>query len=59
MKGLYQNAVYLSPTGRRCRWIPLLQRAHLYFEYVDGGRIRDGFTLSAANMHLVRLERRP
>jgi hypothetical protein len=55
------DAVYLSPSGRRCRVFEVHftgRRAHLLYDHKDGTpcrtRFGDGFTLSRANWHLLR-----
>ena len=55
------TAVYLSPSGRRCRVFEVHftgRRAHLLYDHKDGSpacsRFADGFTLSRANWHLLR-----
>lgn len=66
-RGLRPDAVYLSPSGRRCRWVPLGgdQRqvtSYSFFEYLRDGQQRhgpralwsDGFVLSPANYQLLR-----
>ena len=61
---LDRHAVYLSPTGRRCRWWPSLadralgDRAFFVYDLEDGRRassaLSDGFVLMKANWHLLR-----
>jgi hypothetical protein len=55
------DAVYLSPSGRRCRVFEVHftgRRAHLLYDHKDGtpsrSRFGDGFTLARANWHLLR-----
>ena len=68
---LRADVVYLTPTGRRCRWVPLggpqhRVTAHAFFEYLhaDGSHRHgpkvfwaDGFVLAPPNYRLLRLER--
>lgn len=60
--GIDPNAIYITPRGRRCKWVPLggPQRtwtAHAYFVYLDGhSALKDGFTLTAANYGVLRKE---
>lgn len=62
---LEARAVYLAPSGRRCRWWPGHTRfaqaapwAILVYDLQDGrpasSAMSDGFTLSPANFHLLR-----
>lgn len=65
---LSADVVYLAPSGRRCRWVPLGgdQRqvsAWSFFEYLPDGHGRrhgsaakwaEGFCLSPANYRLLR-----
>lgn len=64
---LSATALYRSPSGRLCRWMPLGgdQRqvtSHAFFEYVDADQQHrgprrlwaDGFVLAPANYHLLR-----
>lgn len=61
---LSREAVYLSPTGRRCRWWPSLaddawkHQAVFIYDTADGRRassaLSDGFVLSRANWKLLR-----
>lgn len=55
---LEEGAIYLSPTGRRCRWVPTAKFKWLTFEYVDGpvrlDGARDQFTLTSANLRVLR-----
>lgn len=66
---LQADVVYLAPSGRRCRWVPLggQQRqitSHAFFEYLPDGQQRhgartswaDGFVFTPANYQLLRLE---
>lgn len=58
------GAVYLSPSGRRCRWLSTTQtapgrvQAVLLYDLAHGGRATtrggDGFVLDQANWHLLR-----
>lgn len=58
------NAVYVTPTGRRCRWDPQggKYRHHThaaFFAYLDRPRQlgeHDGFTLTAENYRLLKKE---
>lgn len=58
------RAVYLSPSGRRCRWVTTTQpapgrvEAVLLYDLAHGGRATtrgaDGFVLGQENWHLLR-----
>lgn len=55
------QAVYLSPSGRRCRVFEVHftgRRAHLLYDHKDGtpcqSRFGDGFYLARPNWHLLR-----
>ncbi len=61
MAELSRDAVYLSPLDRRCRWVPTPEpNAVLHFVYDTPqgrpakGSMADGFTLSVANVRLLR-----
>ncbi|MBX3634023.1 MAG: hypothetical protein KF683_01270 [Rubrivivax sp.] len=59
------RAVYLSPTGRRCRWWPFEGRggdgswAVFVYDLADGTPARsprsDGFVLSRGNWYVLRV----
>lgn len=60
---LLEGVVYISPLGRRCRWVPYHPNSSrgvsgVLLEYVDApprmGGERDGFTLSHYNLHLLK-----
>jgi len=53
---LDRNALYLTPTGRHCRWVPLTAREPwAAFVYVRAGQaLQAGFCLSPANFHILR-----
>lgn len=61
---LRETAVYISPTGRRCKWVPSERGGYtssvFQFEYMTGhtGFGGTGFTLTAQNLRLMRLEQR-
>lgn len=56
------NAVYITPSGRRCKWLPLggphrVWVAYAHFVYLNETRaLSDGFTLAAANYGILRKE---
>lgn len=61
--GLDANAVYVSPRGHRCRWVPLglkyLHAGWYYFEYLSRphGRVTpEGFVLTRRNLHILKRE---
>ena len=60
---LDRAAVYISPSGRCCRWVPSdtppdqrTQRATFIYEVADGGgdARRDSFVLMRSNWHMLR-----
>lgn len=67
-RGLRADAVYVAPSGRLCRWVPLggahnQLTAYSFFEYLpEPGRSRrrragigvDGFVLTPPNYKLLR-----
>lgn len=61
---LLEGAIYISPLGRRCQWDVSDARGNrapwLTFLYCDGRSKLGvtGFSLSRANLHILRLERR-
>ena len=56
------TAVYVTPTGRRCRWLPLggsrgAWTAFAHFEYVNGDhQLKEGFCLAPENYRILRKE---
>lgn len=65
--GLDANAVYIAPSGRRCRWVPLGGKygswTWFYFAYIRPSQsarrsvvMAEGFTLSPANVGMLRKE---
>lgn len=69
---LRADVIYLSPTGRRCRWLPAAGDQHqltayatfVYLHEAKRGRQRhtqaaqwhDGFCLSPANYQLLKVD---
>lgn len=60
MGGLSVEAVYMTPTGRCCTWVPprnLHRNRHAWaeFEYTGAAGLRqEGFVLSPGNCHVLR-----
>ena len=59
----HPDAVYLTPLGRRCRWMPFRGSAevwtcHATFAYLDSQSkaMADGFMLNPLNFHILRPE---
>jgi hypothetical protein len=58
------SAIYISPSGKRCRWVPLgghgrYWRLVAFFAYVDAPRRLgepEGFELAERNFGLLRRE---
>lgn len=51
------RALYLTPSGRLCRFVPGELHERAEFEYVrqaSDSRLSDGFSLTSANWHLIR-----
>ena len=63
---LDENAIYLAPSGRRCRWVPYEEgervwsrnTAQFAYDRPDGTpaheKMADGFVLSRENWRLLR-----
>ncbi len=61
---LREDAVYLSPSGRACRWMPMAAQSYHTFVYLDNAirprhaeaaNWHEGFHLTAANLRLLRV----
>ena len=56
---LLPNVVYITPTGRRCRWVPGPWYTQALFKYLDVQPPKtDGFALTEANYHLLQRDAR-